>query len=101
MARAHRGGRPAGAALTWPTARLLVAPGSAPRSSDRDYALPFALILTSVVGRSRRPGRVRVQQVDEGGALGEDPALVEIALVGDLPGVQARRLGQDEQPLDP
>ena len=38
---------------------------------------------------------------DQGGAAREDGALVDVALVGDLPGIDARRLGEDQRPCNP
>jgi hypothetical protein len=44
-----------------------------------------------------RPGiqvRLGVEQLDQRRAVGEDPALIDVTLTGDLAGVKAGRAGQ-------
>src|SRR5438552_10449840 len=62
----------------------------------------FALPATpsASVGSSDMEVRARVQPCDRVGAPREDRALVEVALVGNLSGVDARWLRERDQPSD-
>jgi hypothetical protein len=46
-------------------------------------------------------GRLAVEQLDQRGAVLQHLPLVDVTLVADFPGVQVRRAGQHDHPLDP